>query len=632
MTMARKSGGARSDQLDGAGQALTVRSAKLFVWLALLSLGLICLGVSGCDGRPRAGQVDDKRLAQSKAEPHVAEIDLRRGAPEQSRSAWLGNNRHSSYADLVMSLRSLPSEPAMRGVFVRLGMARLALARSEEIGRLLAMVRAKGKPVVCHADAYSNSTMLLVAQACDEIWLSEAGMVDTVGLAAQLIFGQALLAKLEVDVDFLQVGQYKGAKEPFTRNSSSPEARASLQDTLTAMRTAWIEGIEKGRGKKASALALEDGPHTAKKAKELGLVDKLGFEQDARAASFERSGVQRKLTHFGPQPGSASGFSELMRMLGGSGAAAIPHIAVVRATGAITMSGGGLFGDGDGITRSELGHTLRRLRKNPTTKAVVLRIDSPGGSALASDLLWREVKQLREAKPVVISVGGMAASGGYYIASAATKIVAAQTSIVGSIGVVAGKLSFARSLKQIGVNVETISAAQGDGNRATYDSALSAWDEATRSKVNQAIKATYELFIQRIATGRGLSAKEIQPAAEGRIMGGTDGRKRGLVDEIGGLTRAIELAVELAKLDPATPVRILRPPSPLLELLNAESPQERARADAAVRRQVARRTVDLLTSPLAPYRHEISGFAASIAPLLSGERLLTSLPYALAVR
>ncbi len=605
---------------------MTLDILKLAPLLALL------VALSGCDGRPRGGGGKDDKLAQSRAEPHVAEVDLRRGAPEQARGSWLGNSRGSSHAELVLTLRSLSGESALRGVFVRLGMARIGLARAEEIGRLLATARAKGKPVVCHADAYSNATMLLVAQACDEIWLSEAGMVDTVGLAAQLIFGQALLAKLEVDVDFLQVGKYKGAKEPFTRDSSSPEARSSLQATLSAIRGAWIEGIEKGRGEKASKLALEDGPHTANKAKELGLIDKVGFEQEARAAAFDRAGVQRSFPYFGAQPGSASGFGELVRLLGGSGAVTVPHVAVVRATGAITMAGGGLLGDGEGITRADLGNTLRKLRKDPTTRAVVLRIDSPGGSALASDLLWREVKELREVKPVVVSIGDMAASGGYYIASAATKIVAARTSIVGSIGVVAGKLSFARSLKQIGVTVETIPAAPGGGSRAAYESALSAWDDATRAKVDEAIRATYELFIQRIASGRGLSAEKVHPAAEGRIMGGVAGKELHLVNELGGLTRAIDLAIELAKVDPATPVRIVQPPSPLLELLNAESPQARASANVAIQRQVARRTVGLLTFPLAPYRREIASFTASVAPLLSGERLLTSLPYALAVR
>ena len=287
-----------------------------------------------------------------------------------------------SFADLVARLRTMPSEAKMKGVLVRLE-AGIGLARAEEIGRHLSKVREKGVPVVCHSHNYGNSTMMLAALSCDEIWVSPAGGVDTLGLAGQLIFGRALLDRLQVNVNFIQIGKFKGAKEPFTNTEASPEARGSLQRALSGIRNGWIAALEKGRGKTADDMTLEDGPHTAEEAKALGLIDKVGFYRDARASALARAGVLGRVDYFGGDGDDGSGLAEILSALAGDSGSSVPHVAIVRATGGITMRGSSsLFGGSGGITHAELSKVVRRLQRDDSVKAVVLRIDSPGDPRL----------------------------------------------------------------------------------------------------------------------------------------------------------------------------------------------------------------------------------------------------------
>jgi protease-4 len=587
--------------------------------------------LAGCEGRPRHAGGADPTLV-SRLEPHVAEIDLRSGVPETPSSGLLSGPPGRSFASLVVELKRLRDDEQVKGVFVRLGDARLGMSQSAEVGASLAELRqSRSLPIVCHADVYHNGTMLLAARACDEIWVSTAGDVETVGLAGQLIFGRSLLERLHVEVDFLQVGKYKGTSEPFTRDESSPEARASLERALKGVRAAWIAGVEAGRKKSAKSLGLEDGPHDPESAKALGLIDQIGSEREARRAVITRSAVEGTAKRFGEGQEEDDGFGELVRLLSGTGTSSVPHVAVVPLSGAITTHADpSPFGSGDGIVERQLGRMLQELGEEPAVKAVVLRIDSPGGSALASDLLWSAVMELRDKKPVVISIGSMAASGGYYIASAGTKIVAEGTSIVGSIGVVAGKLAFHESLAEVGVTVEAVPASDDNATRALYESPLADWDDATRGKVLRMIESTYRLFLRRIATGRGREVGAIEPHAEGRIMGGEDAKKAGLVDEIGGLERAIALAIEVGGIDADIDIRVVGPPAGLLALLGV-GPEGAVRQARDNEKRAALRTSPALAA-LTPLRPEIDAFAGTVVPLLQGEQLLAALPFALVLR
>jgi protease-4 len=300
-------------------------------------------------------------------------------------------------------------------------------------------------------------------------------------------------------------------------------------------------------------------------------------------------------------------------------------------------AGGTPLGGSDGIGEHELGRVLARLTKDEATRAVVLRIDSPGGSALASDLLWKKLMKLREAKPLVVSIGGMAASGGYYMACAGSKILAEPTSIIGSIGVVGGKLVVGEALAGVGINAETVAANPDPARaaRAAYMSALTPWDDATRAKVHASMQAVYDLFLQRVSAGRGMAVEAIAPSAEGRLFGGAEAKQRGLVDELGGLGDAVKLALELAKLPEDAPVAIEQDDGGLLELLapgEAEESGAAAGTPAEALEAHAGRAAAALVPAWLGVTAEVGAFAGSVAPLLSGERTLAALPFALVVK
>ena len=259
-----------------------MRRSPADIWRWAVVAAALTTALAGCEGRPQQEQPPAVEIDSSAADPHIAEIDLRGGAPELPEAALLAPVGQQGFAHLVTSLLELGDEAELRGLFVRLGTVSLPLAQAHEIGRRLADFRQQELRVTCHADGLDNATMLLAALGCSEIWLSPAGTVDTVGLAGEMLFARTLLEKLSVRADFVQVGKHKGASEPFTRDRPSPEARQSLASTLRSLRQAWLAGIAQGRGRDAASLGLEDGPHTAGAAHEIGLVDRLGYAAESR--------------------------------------------------------------------------------------------------------------------------------------------------------------------------------------------------------------------------------------------------------------------------------------------------------------------------------------------------------------
>jgi len=314
---------------------------------------------------------------------------------------------------------------------------------------------------------------------------------------------------------------------------------------------------------------------------------------------------------------------------GGDDAASTPHVAVVPMQGAIATDAGGPFGGG-GISSSAMVKVLARLARNDNVKAVVLRIDSPGGSPLASDLIWHEIMRIRKKKTVIASVGGMAASGGYYIAAAADRIYAEPASIVGSIGVFGGKLVFSPALKEIGITSVTFPASKAEGaaERAGYMSPLVPWDDPTRERVRALMQGIYDLFIARVAEGRKMPADKVLPNAEGRIWSGPQGLERGLVDKLGGLLEAIADARKAGGVDATTPVTVEGASESLLDMLSlGDGDNDESHIAAALARYEARPVLPLDALP-----EELRPFAAALGPLFRGESVVAALPYALTVR
>jgi protease-4 len=604
----------------------------------MLAFALIVL--AGCHGRPRTWssatsdlEATEGRAAASSAkhDGEIVEIDLTRGAPEAPGGNLLGTGSKQTYYRLVTLLKELASAPGS-GVLVRLGSAHFGWSRAQELAGLFARLREAKKHVVCHADGYANASIWIALRGCDRVWVSPAGGVETIGIAAELVYAHRLLTeKLGIDVDFLQIGKYKGAEEPLTRDGPSPEAKASLQGVLGAIREQWLKGLEDARGA-AVRDAAEDGPFSPEEAKTRGLVDAVGYLDEARDDAKKLSGAQTFDVRFGVAAHASDrpDIGEIVRLLAGGTAArgGAPHVALVRAVGPISMeSGGGPLGQRAGISERGLGRTIRSLTDDSSVKAVVLRIDSPGGSALASDLLWRALMQLRAKKTLVVSVGDMAASGGYYLASTANRIFAEPTSIVGSIGVVGGKLAFGPALEQIGVHVEAVAAPGSPAaETASYESALLPWDAETRERVRKEMTAVYDLFLRRVAEGRGTSVETVAAAAEGRIFAGDVAKNLQLVDEWGGIEQAIAHAKKAAKLDDNAPVRVSGDAGGLFDWFDDDTASDEASAKRVLGRWAG---VLGLGGRASLPGSDFETFVGSVAPLVDGEKTLAALPFVL---
>ncbi|HYJ10913.1 MAG TPA: signal peptide peptidase SppA, partial [Polyangiaceae bacterium] len=513
---------------------------------------------------------------------------------------------------------------------VKFGMASLDWAQTEELGTLFERLKKKGKPVVCHAHVLSNAAAAFALRACTRTWLSPAGEADTVGIAAQVMYMRGLFDKLKVGVDFLHVGKFKSGVEPFTREGPSEEARLSLTETLQAIRAGWLDQATQAGKPDSVRVALEQGPWSPNDAKQQGLVDSVGFESEALVDAKKLAKAERVSGGYGSKAQGSQGLNvaELVRVIAGNsgGGTSRPHVAVIPAEGAIAMESGGAF-DSGGITARALSKTLRRLKKDESIKAVVLRIDSPGGSALASDLLWHELRELKKVKPLVVSVGGMAASGGYYMACAADRIIAEPTSIVGSIGVFGGKIVLSTALEELGVHTETFPASPepGAAARASAQSPFSAWDDATRERIRAEMQSVYDLFITRVSDSRKMPREKVEEHAQGRIWSGRQGLERGLIDQLGGVTDAIKHARKLGGLPEDSPVTVEGDQENLLEMLLVGEDADEEQVRRALAAYQARSIVlKELPPPLRRY-------ASALGPLASGERVVAALPFGLSL-
>jgi protease-4 len=597
-------------------------------WALVLAL------LVGCSGRRHLQSGGSNKEGgsgdQGDSTGEVVEFDLSGGVQDSPATGlFFPIPASRTYVGLIRELERDLNDKKARSFFVRLGDASLDWAHSEELGLAFLRLREKtGRPVVCHAHSLDNATSWFVMRACSRIWVSPAGDVNTVGIAGQVVYLKAALDKLKITADFVHMGRYKSAVESLTREGPSDEAREALTSVLGSIRSTWLDSLESARKEKNLASAVEDGPFSATDAKERGLIDDVGYEDQARRDAQATARGARVVTRFGAGRAEKKGLdvSEILRTLtGADDATGRPHIVVVPAEGAISMDSGGLFSEA-GITAKVLQRIIRRLASDDTVKAVVLRIDSPGGSALASDLIWHDLMELRKKKPLVASVGEMAASGGYYLACAANKVIAERTSIIGSIGVLGGKIVVNEALANFGIHAETVpaSSAQGAAPRAAYLSPLAAWDDPTRERVRREMEHVYDLFVARVAEGRGLPEVAVRAVAEGRIWSGLQGERIRLIDELGGLGKAIDIARRLADVGADTPLRVEGVSQSLVEsLLSAETSEssDDSRASAILAMFKAPESVLDVAAPLRP-------FISSIAPLIRGENVVLALPFA----
>ena len=472
----------------------------------------------------------------------------------------LVGGRRETVGSVIEVLRKAKVDERVEGVVVFPSLQQGMWGKVQEIRDAMLDFKESGKPLVAYLE-YGGGQQYYLATAADSVFLTPTSSVDLVGVASYELFFREALDSIGVHPDMLHAGDFKTASNTFTETTFTPEHREMAESLNRDLYEQLVSGIAAGRDLTEVEVRrlIDDGPFLPADAVAAGLVDRLVYEDELIGLDPLPPSASRRLEYRDYQQLDA-------RSLGLNGG---PQVAVVYAAGTINFGDSGLDVSGSEIVGSQaMVRAIRAARKDSSVEAIVLRIDSPGGVAIASDIIWREVELARQEKPVVASMSDVAASGGYYIAAPADVVVAQPGTLTGSIGVVGGKFTIGGALERWGVNVETITS----GAMAEINSPFSPFSDETRARVQRHIDGTYETFVQRVANGREMSRDDVHAIAQGRVWTGRQAKDRGLVDELGGLRRALEVAKERAGIDANQEITVVPFPRPrsFFETLNSE--------------------------------------------------------------
>jgi protease-4 len=451
----------------------------------------------------------------------------------------------------------------VQALFIQLDELNVGFAKLAEIRSALEKFRKTGKKVYAYLES-SNSKDYLAALAADVVCMPESGGLMIVGMRAEILFFKELLEKLGIKADFLQMGVFKSAAEPYTRTKFSPEAKEQYTKVIDDFFiNDYVRVIAKQRSKKGKELSddqvrkiVDTGLFSAKDAKALGLVDQITYFTGVEELIKKDLGVEetKVLKDYGSKKADDVDLSNpfaIFKLLAPpktTGSGKKDRIALIYAVGAIVDGKSSKsFMDGSTVGSTTMVDAIRQADADPKVKAIVLRVDSPGGSALASDLIWNELKSCK--KPVVASMSDTAASGGYYISMGAKKVYAQPGTLTGSIGVVGGKLALKGLMDKVGVTTDVISRGANSGLLASK----SEWTEGERTVMQKHMEDIYDLFLKRVlenraAAGKKMTRDDLIKLAEGRIWTGRQALQFGLVDTLGSLEDAIDDAKQMAGL------------------------------------------------------------------------------------
>jgi protease-4 len=444
---------------------------------------------------------------------------------------WLRPSRPLVWR-VVFGLRQAAKDERISALVLHVGGVDWGWAKVHEVRDAVMAFRAAGKPVYASFSEGGEREYLL-ASAADVISAPPLAVLQLDGLTASALFLRGTLDKLEVTPNFSRAGTYKSGAEGYTRSEMSPEAREATQALLDDLYGAVIDSLAAARGfARDSVVALLDrGPFDAETAWAQGLIDTVLHEPELDSLATETEGESLSTITL---------WRYLDRMHRPAGRS---RIALVVASGTIAEGKSHESpGEGEILGSETLVKALEEVRDRSSIKAVVLRVDSPGGSAPASDEIWREVERLRAEKPVVASMSDYAASGGYYISVAANSIIAQPSTVTGSIGVYGGKFNVLGLYRKLGLNVETLSR----GQHAEMLSPFKDFSPEEARRFDQVMWNVYETFVDRVAAGRDMEEEEVDRVAQGRVWSGQAALDRGLVDELGGIPRAVSIAKDLA--------------------------------------------------------------------------------------
>lgn len=527
------------------------------------------------------------------SEPSIAEnsvlvLPLRGALPDYAPTdpvtARFFGGAEMSMADFLMQLKKSKADKRIAAILLEIDGTGAGWGKADEIRDAIADYRRSGKPIYAYMEAGGNKEYYIAA-ACDRVYVAPIGDLFINGLAAEVMFYRGSLDKLGVFADYYQIGKYKNAPDQMTRREMSEAHREATNALLDDIFNRFVATVAAARQKSPEDVRalIDSAPLSAPDAATAGLIDGAKYREDVDAElkkqlKYKDSDKLRtvKLARYRQVSPESLDLNRGER------------VAVIYASGLITSgrsSGGGPFG-GDRIAGSEtLVKAINDARDNKEVKAIVLRVDSPGGSSYASDVIWYALEKAKEKKPVVVSMSDAAASGGYYVSAGAHKIVSEPSTVTGSIGVFAGKTVLKGFYDWIGVNSEYITR----GKNAAIFRETEQFTPEERKKFEGMIDNFYwDDFLPKVAKGRNKDVEYVHSVAQGRVWTGAQAKERGLVDEFGGMERAMEIARDLAKIPADKGVRPVIYPAPKTvfeEIFGGGRDDSAQSGDAEVQRQ-----------------------------------------------
>ncbi len=474
----------------------------------------------------------------------VLTLDLNLEYPDQAPAGgFAAFSGATGFIDILTQLEQARTDPAVKGLYLRGPAFGIGTSRAEELRAAIKGLREAGKFVVAHTQGtygMGGSSAYHAISAADEIWIQPGTEFIISGVAFETEFLKGLFDKIDLTSQIYPLYEYKNAANSYNESGYTEPHREALQSLADSLWATGLADIAADRNIELATLKtiLESGPKSADEAVELKLVDRLGWPEDVEDALKERAGDDSELVDvaaYVPPTPKGKSRDAVIAIVGGEGA--------VVTGGSETNSP---FGELPGFASDVIARAILDAAEDEDVKAIVFRVDSPGGSPTASDQIWRAVERAQEqGKPVVVSMGSLAASGGYYVAAGADAIVANRGTITGSIGIFGGKFAVEGPFNRIGVTFDTVTAG-GDFASAWGTAPFNQGQEA---EVKRMLERGYKRFVGIVAEGRGKTYDEIHEIARGRVWSGEQAKANGLIDEIGGFITAVDKAKSLAGIE-----------------------------------------------------------------------------------
>ena len=505
----------------------------IFVFCMVFFFGLIFIGaVMGSD------KDTVKVKKNSVIELDLSQVTLDYGGKVNFKEFNYFETNHDGLIDVLNAIDAAKADDAIKGISIINNQSQLGMAQSKALREKLEDFKKSGKFVLAYSNVISQRDYYLNSVA-DSIYLNPIGELDFKGLSSEVLYMKELQEKTGIKMEIIRHGKYKSAVEPFLAQEMSPENREQITVLLNSVWSTIVSDISKSRNISVDSLnsiANSLGARTPELALAKHLVDKVAYEDEYHDLIKKKLKVKDDKDY---------NTVEILKYAKKVATSATDYskkdiIAVVYAQGEIQ----GGEGDVNIIGEGSIKRSLKEAREDDDVKAIVLRVDSPGGSALTSELIWREIEITKKTKPVVVSMGNVAASGGYYISCNANRIFAEPSTITGSIGVFGMLPNMNELSKNIGINAEQVATHKNASGYSLFEPI----DEDFKAFTLESIENIYATFLTRVATGRKMTTEQVDAIAQGRVWTGTDALKNGLVDELGGLDAALQYAAKIAKI------------------------------------------------------------------------------------